>query len=77
MGGGEQSRETAGLNLLAPGSTNKTKQGLHKIMVKLIIVAWVAGALLRPVLEDAFLSWLWQSLACLSSCACSSKVAVA
>lgn len=46
-------------------------------MFKLIIVAWIAGALLRPVLEDASLSWLWQSLACLSSCACSSKVAVA
>lgn len=46
-------------------------------MLKLIIVAWAPGALLRPVLEDASLSWLWQPLSCLSSCACGSKVTMA
>lgn len=61
----------------ALGSSNKSKQGLREITLNLITVAWFAGALLRPVLEDASLSWLWQPLACLSSCACSSKVTVA
>lgn len=65
------------MGLTPPTSSNKSKQGLCEITLKLIIVAWVARALLRPVLEDASLSLLWQPLASLSSCACSSKVAVA
>ncbi|KAJ7398164.1 dual specificity protein phosphatase 8-like protein [Pitangus sulphuratus] len=40
-------------------------------------VSILTGALLRPVLEDAAMSFLWQPLACPSSRACNFEVIVA